>query len=142
MDFLRLNIRHIRSIHGLSQPKLAELLGVKRDNVASYERGTVPPLEIIQKIVNQFNISFNDLLEKDLSHYISKQVNGPIIDTTRKNYNIPEKRVDSVNEGVEHSHSPTVQSLMQVVKAQEETIATQKETIQALKDVIRAKKAK
>ena len=89
MDFLRLNIKHLRTLSGLTQSQLANILGVSRDNVASYERGTTPPVDVIHVLVNHFHIKFNDLMEKDLSLFEAKNVEGVIIDTERKNSNSP-----------------------------------------------------
>lgn len=138
MDFLRLNIKHLRTLSGLTQPQLGEILGVSRDNVASYERGTSPPVEIIHKLVNHFHVKFNDLLEKDLSKFESKNVEGVIIDMERqisRAYKAGEGN-PVANEDSENYQAKNLESLERIIAAQELTIRTQQETIEALKQVI------
>jgi len=138
MDFLRLNIKHLRTLNGLTQAQMADILDVSRDKVASYERGTTPPVDIIHTIVNHFHIRFNDLIEKDLSLFESKNVEGVIIDIERKNSQSP-NRNDQVNDFENPSEIyrvKNINSLERVIAAQEITIQTQKETIQALREVI------
>ncbi len=140
MDFLRLNIKHLRVLFGLTQPELGEILGVSRDNIASYERGTVPPVDVIHKLVNHFHVRFNDLIEEDLSTFQSKNVEGVVIDLERKVYKYPEN-VDSPSmEAHEGYRTRTVEALERVISAQEVTIKTQQETIDALKQLIEAKR--
>lgn len=61
------NIRYLRESHGLSQGELGEKLGLSRDRIASYERGTEPRLYAIDLFVKHFNISFVDFIHTDLS---------------------------------------------------------------------------
>jgi transcriptional regulator with XRE-family HTH domain len=46
----------LRKSKGFSQEKFAEVLGVKRSSIASYESGNVenPPVEVIVKILTEF----------------------------------------------------------------------------------------
>lgn len=55
-------------MRGLSQQKLADALGLKRNNIASYEAGIVEPraLTFIQ-IAEFFHVSPDDLLLRELS---------------------------------------------------------------------------
>lgn len=64
------NIRFLRKMHGLSQQKLAEALGLKRNNIASYEAGIVEPRAVIfVQIAQFFDLSPAELLHTDLSQY-------------------------------------------------------------------------
>lgn len=62
------NIKLLRKRENLSQEEFANLFGINRSNVGSYEEGrAVPPLELIIKISKYFNIKMEELIEKDIS---------------------------------------------------------------------------
>ena len=62
------NIKKIRNIKGLSQQAFADLLGLTRGNISSYEEGRAEPkIETILKIANDFSIPVVDFIQKDLS---------------------------------------------------------------------------
>jgi DNA-binding XRE family transcriptional regulator len=64
---LNQNIRHLReTVANTSQQGLAQILGLTRGQVASYEGNTEPPLDILKKISKHFNVSIDDLIYKDL----------------------------------------------------------------------------
>ena len=66
--FLNQNIRYLRKRENLSQEDFANLFGLNRSNIGSYEEGrAVPPLEILLKIAKHFTISLEQLIEKDIS---------------------------------------------------------------------------
>jgi transcriptional regulator with XRE-family HTH domain len=138
MDFLRLNIKHLRTLRGLTQAQLAEILSVSRDNIASYERGTNPPVEVVHTIVNYFHVRFNDIMEKDLSLFESKNVDGVIINMDRSLTKPPNLYVeeDMVMDPALPYKTKAIQALERVIDAQEITIQSQKETIQALQNII------
>ena len=130
MLFLKQNIKYLRNSIGLTQPQLGEILGVSRDNVASYERGTVPPVDILHKFVNYFNISFNDLIEKDLS----KQQINEVSDLDRGDFNkIGTASEHNPNEAEARHQIKSIEALEKIIEAQQHTIKSQQETIEALK---------
>lgn len=62
------NIKKIRSIKKLSQQAFAELFGLKRSSIGSYEEERADPkLEIIIKIAKHFNISVDSLVNKEIT---------------------------------------------------------------------------
>lgn len=68
MTHISKNIKKIRNIRGLSQQSFAELFGLTRGNISSYEESRAEPkIEVIVKIANFFGIPLTDLIEKDLS---------------------------------------------------------------------------
>lgn len=142
MDFLRLNIKHLRVLNGLTQPQLGEILGVSRDNIASYERGTAPPVDIIHKFVNHFHVRFNDLLEQDLSKFQSKNIEGVIVDMERNLSKYPEKEDTPAPEVNDGYRTTTVVALERVIEAQKVALQSQRETIDALKALIEMRKPK
>ena len=68
MKYLADNIRYLRKQLGLSQEKLADLLGLNRGNIASYEKGIAEPrIENLIKMMQIFKVEVKDLVEKDLT---------------------------------------------------------------------------
>jgi len=62
------NIKKIRSIKKLSQQAFAEMFGLKRSNIGSYEEERAEPkLEIIIKIAEHFNISVDSLVNREIT---------------------------------------------------------------------------
>lgn len=130
MIFLKQNIKYLRNMNGLTQPQLGEIIGVSRDNIASYERGTVPPVDILHKIVNYFNVSFNDLIEKDLS----KQQINEVSDLDRGDFNKSGSTSELNPNETEGKHQiKSIEALEKIIEAQQNTIKSQQETIEALK---------
>jgi transcriptional regulator with XRE-family HTH domain len=125
MLFLKQNIKYLRNMSGLTQPQLGEIVGVSRDNVASYERGTVPPVDILHKLVNYFNVSFNDFIEKDLS----KQQLNEVSDLDRGEFN----KTGTNQEPEVKQPIKSIEALEKIIEAQQNTIKSQQETIEALK---------
>lgn len=61
------NLRFLRRLKGLSQQELANRLGLKRNNIASYELGTVEPkVETLIQIAVFFNCTPEELLAVSL----------------------------------------------------------------------------
>jgi transcriptional regulator with XRE-family HTH domain len=68
MSVIGQNIKKIRSVKGYSQSDFAELFGMKRASIGSYEEGRAEPkIGTIIEIANHFGISIDDLLTKELS---------------------------------------------------------------------------
>lgn len=130
MLFLKQNIKYLRNTKGLTQLQLGEFVGVSRDNVASYERGTVPPVDIIHNLVKYFNVSFNDLIEKDLS---KEQVNE-VSDLDRGDFHKSDSTPRTQFEEQEAKQQiKSIEALEKIIEAQQNTIKSQQETIEALK---------
>ncbi len=67
------NIRYLRKKMGLSQIAFADLIGAKRNTISDYERGrSNPSIELIRKMAALFKLSLDELIEKDMSHYPTK----------------------------------------------------------------------
>lgn len=61
------NLKFLRKSHGLSQQRLAETLGLKRSNIASYESGLVEPRPVnFLKLAAYFGVDPSSLAEVDL----------------------------------------------------------------------------
>ncbi|RAJ00439.1 DNA-binding XRE family transcriptional regulator [Chitinophaga skermanii] len=61
------NLKIIREANRLTQGKFGELLGVTRDVIANYERGAMPPKDILVSVSHKFELSIDSLLFFDFS---------------------------------------------------------------------------
>ncbi|MCD8044398.1 MAG: helix-turn-helix domain-containing protein [Tannerellaceae bacterium] len=74
------NIKKIRNVRGLSQQAFADLFGLTRGNISSYEELRADPkIEIVVRIANYFGIPLAEFIENDLSvndllHYNTRLV--------------------------------------------------------------------
>lgn len=69
-------LKEYRVLRGLSQTQLANKIGVSRSLVSMYESGErKPSFEVLESIADILNVSFNDLMGVDESHYIQMQNN-------------------------------------------------------------------
>lgn len=61
------NIRHLRTQKGLSQTAMAEAVGLKRGNIASYEKELAQPsIENLVKISDYFGVDIHQMVNEDL----------------------------------------------------------------------------
>ncbi len=68
MNFVSTNIKYLRIRHNLSQCELADKVGLKRGNIASYEKCIAEPkLLNLSKLANFFQISISAFISHDLS---------------------------------------------------------------------------
>lgn len=68
MNFISNNIKHIRTLKGLTQEQFALALHVSRSRISSYEENrAVPPIEFLIELSDFFKISIDILVKKDLS---------------------------------------------------------------------------
>jgi transcriptional regulator with XRE-family HTH domain len=66
-NHLAKNLQYLRKARELSQQKLADILGLTRSKIASYESGKAEPnAATIYKIIGFFEISFRQLIHEDL----------------------------------------------------------------------------
>lgn len=76
-------LRSLRNSRGLSQQKLADLLGVSKSSINMYERGEREPgLDLIESMADFFNVDLNYLLGK------SKVANAILTDISASYSNI------------------------------------------------------
>jgi len=66
--FFGRNLKFLRRLHGLSQTQIAEKVGMKRNNIASYESGMVEP-NIVKflAVCSYFKVDTVEMLEKVMS---------------------------------------------------------------------------
>ena len=68
MNYSTSNIRHLRSLKGVTQEQFAQKLNVSRSRISSYEENrAIPPIDFLIEISNFFKISLDILIKNDLS---------------------------------------------------------------------------
>lgn len=68
MKQLRSNVRHLRKEHGYTLQEFANILGMSKASISSFESGySGVSLETLIKIKTLFKVSIDDLLFKDLT---------------------------------------------------------------------------
>ncbi len=98
MIYLSQNIKYLRGVKKLSQEALAEVIGVNRTQVASYEDGVWPKAEVLLTLSRSFKVSIDDLLRKKLekSDFIYNESLEPVIPEQDKRIERLERRVDDL----------------------------------------------
>ncbi|SMG43157.1 DNA-binding transcriptional regulator, XRE-family HTH domain [Marivirga sericea] len=67
------NIKYLRTKKGMSQTAMAEAVGLKRGNIASYEKELAQPnIENLVKIAEYFGVDIHQIVNEDLQ-YSSKK---------------------------------------------------------------------
>lgn len=80
MSFFNQNIKLLRAKYKLTQPQVAEKLGVKYKTYQAWEAGRgEPPYETIAAISNLYQVTFDDLVRKDISQTDQTQEHWLII---------------------------------------------------------------
>jgi transcriptional regulator with XRE-family HTH domain len=68
LNYFQANLKYLRKSKALTQGDLANKIGVNRPKIGSYEEGRAEPkFETLQNISHFFQVTLDDLLEKDLS---------------------------------------------------------------------------
>lgn len=62
---LNQRLKHFRSMSGLTQQQVADVLGLDRSTYAYYESGkTTPDIKSVNKLLKIFNISYYELMDE------------------------------------------------------------------------------
>ena len=62
------NLRHLRKSRGWTQDEMAQKLGIKRSLIGAYEEERADPrIDVLETLMEMFQLSMDDLLLKDLS---------------------------------------------------------------------------
>ena len=68
MNFLSKNIKHLRTLKGLTQEQFAEKLNVSRSRISSYEENrAMPSIDFLMELSDFFDISIDLLAKNDLT---------------------------------------------------------------------------
>ncbi|HSK14449.1 MAG TPA: helix-turn-helix transcriptional regulator [Phnomibacter sp.] len=72
------NLRHLRKLRGWTQDEFAQKLGIKRSLIGAYEEERADPrIDVLERVMEIFKLSMDELLLKDLSQegesYLAKR---------------------------------------------------------------------
>ncbi|RXP55781.1 helix-turn-helix domain-containing protein [Lutibacter sp. HS1-25] len=68
MNYLAKNIKHLRTLKGLTQEQFSSILNVSRSRISSYEEDrAIPPIDFLVALSNYFNIPIDAFIKNDLS---------------------------------------------------------------------------
>ena len=66
MKLLHVKIRNLREQLKLTQTEFGKIFSLSKQTISGYENGeNVPPLETVYKIAEHFNLSIDELLDRD-----------------------------------------------------------------------------
>lgn len=69
MNYIAKNIRHLRTLKGLTQEQLAEEIQTTRSRIGSYEEGrSEPPIQLLVIFSEYFKLPIDILVKSDLSY--------------------------------------------------------------------------
>lgn len=84
-EHLNNNVKHLRSVKGISQQTLADKIGVDRSTISRIENGEIETtIDNAMKIANVLKVNIEDLITKDLTFD-----NGTLIDVDCETIQIP-----------------------------------------------------
>lgn len=84
-EHLNNNVKHLRSVKGISQQTLADKIGVDRSTISRIENGEIETtIDNAMKIANVLKVNIEDLITKDLTFD-----NGTIVDVDCETIQIP-----------------------------------------------------
>ena len=62
------NIKKLRLIKGMNQTEFAELFGINRSNIGSYEEARAEPkLDVLMKMASHFNLTIDQIVGGELT---------------------------------------------------------------------------
>lgn len=63
MDCIKLSLKGIRELRGLTQEEAAKAIGISKETLGNYERGrTFPDVPVIRKIEEVYKVSYNQII--------------------------------------------------------------------------------
>lgn len=84
-EHLNNNVKHLRSVKGISQQTLADKVGVDRSTISRIENGEIETtIDNAMKIANVLKVNIEDLITKDLTFD-----NGTLVDVDCETIQIP-----------------------------------------------------
>ena len=67
MSYFHKNLRLLREKHKFSQEQFAELFGLSKANIQSYEKKNYPKIEMLLTITDYFNIDVKKFIQLDMA---------------------------------------------------------------------------
>jgi transcriptional regulator with XRE-family HTH domain len=122
------NIKKIRSVRGLTQSQLADIIDVSRGVISSYEEGRAEPkIETIIKTAEVFQVTIDTLLKKNIT---VNQLSGFVLPDILTN----NKQRDNLNENEEFAKFfPAGLLILEASKLEENIYCTGNDLIFGLK---------
>lgn len=72
-EFLNNNIKYLRNLNKISQQELADRVGIDRSTISRIENNEIETtIPIAEKLAKNLNVSFSDLVSRDLTNETSK----------------------------------------------------------------------
>lgn len=109
MIFISKNLELLRKKSGLKQSELAEKLGVKANTISNYEKGvSQPDYTIINKLMNLFDVTsdqllFSDLSSEDISRNLKKEdITESIFDKFLAKIDERDRKLDEKDSKIDH----------------------------------------
>ena len=94
------NFRKLRSFKGLNQTEFADLFGITRSTVGSYEEGRAEPkLDTLLKVADYFKLTVDDIIRKELT--INKIAGFEYPEPERVEYNQLMNKMKEMNKRME-----------------------------------------
>ena len=87
-----LNLISLRKENNLNQTAVADILGIKRDTYARYETDTYPPINIIRRLCEYYNVTSDFIINKNDEpyDYHKRSYSHPLRFASYNSYNQPE----------------------------------------------------
>ncbi|MEL7220362.1 MAG: helix-turn-helix transcriptional regulator [Bacteroidota bacterium] len=83
--YIHLNIRYLRVKNNLTQKQLGDQLSVNAGQISNYEKGeSDPPLKKIKEMVKLFGVTYNEIIDQDLSKKENSKLEEPSTDYGQK----------------------------------------------------------
>ena len=117
MHFVSTNIKYLRKKHRLSQCDLADKIGLKRGNIASYEKSIAEPKILnVMKLAKYFQVSISDFVMTDLSNealHTDTEINSEpiLVDDEFERIKTQCVQFDSMINGMHCYHSYTMKKI-------------------------------
>jgi DNA-binding XRE family transcriptional regulator len=94
------NFRKLRSFKGLNQTEFAEIFGITRSTVGSYEEGRAEPkLDTLIKVADYFKLTVDDIIRKELT--VNKIAGFEYPETTKGEYKELMNKMKEMNKRME-----------------------------------------
>lgn len=129
-NYICINFVYIRKSHHLSQIEMGDKIGATSHSVSAYERNKAyPNIEVIQRLCNEFNVSIDDFVNKDLSKPIEKEYNIPEI---KEPYPVFDNKTEAMYERIVSNYQELILLKDKLLKEKDKTALANIRTIEAL----------
>ncbi|MGE5944089.1 MAG: helix-turn-helix transcriptional regulator [Flavobacteriales bacterium] len=129
-NYVSINIIYIRKINYLSQEELGIKIGTTSHSVSAYEREkTLPGIDTVQKLCNEFNISIDDFINRDLSQLPKAQ---RYTEEEKETYQTPDNDKNAIYELLTDTIKEQLKLKDALIESKEKTNAVLEQRINGL----------